>query len=255
LLREGSHPQLSTVDQPTVTDAHRKVTLPEPVPILMYHHIAAMPSTEASQNILFVSPEHFESQLRWLAAHGYTTVSLDDVVHPVPMVKKPIILTFDDGYEDAYTQAYLLLQRYGFAGTFYLVVRDLDRPGFLNDAEIHTMQAAGMRFGSHSITHPDLTTIPELQALREIYESRRSLERLLGVLVVDFCYPGGLFNPAIETFAASSGYMTATTTVNQTNAGAVDLLQLNRLGVQDDTDIETLLTEPSIGGAGARVSE
>ena len=218
----------------------QQVTLTTPVPILMYHHIATVP--DGGNSILFVSPEHFKDQLRWLAENGYQTVGLDDLRRPSTLPRKPIILTFDDGYQDAYDQALPILEQYDFRGTFYLVTNDLDKLGFLDEAEIIDMTARGMRFGSHTLSHPDLTAITPAQAAEEVYGSTKLLERILGISVTDFCYPGGLYDPSVETTVMNSGYTTATTTVDDTNTGTVDPFTLSRIPVHDDTDLAHLPT-------------
>ena len=211
------------------------IRLPAPVPILMYHHIATVPN---GGDILYVSPEHFATQLEWLKEHGYQTVGLDYIRHPSAITGKPVILTFDDGYHDAYEQAFPLLRSHDFQGTFYIVTNDLDKFGFLNEIELLEMASNGMRFGSHTLSHPDLTAITPTQVGNETYGSKKLLERILGVPVTDFCYPGGRFTPDTETIVTNSGYLTATTTVDDTNTGAIDPFALNRIPVRDDTDFD-----------------
>ena len=129
----------------------------------MYHHIQdAPPGSNALRRDLSVSPQNFEAQLRYLQQEGYQTVSLYDLVLHLtvgkPLPERPIILTFDDGYADAYTQAFPLLQHYGFTGTFFLTSAPIDanNPAFLSWDNVREMHEAGMAMEVHSYDHSDL---------------------------------------------------------------------------------------------------
>jgi len=221
--------------------APRAISLSQPVPILMYHHIQIFPGSHNPADAdIFVSPHVFETQLQWLAAHNFQTVGLDYFAHPTPLPKKPIVLTFDDGYEDAYSTAFPLLKKYGFTGTFYPIVNDIDQSGFLTTGEILEMEKGGLTFGSHTLTHPNLTTLSSAQAQQEIYASKIILQRITGTPITDFCYPGGTFNAAVETIVQNSGYATATTTVAATNSGTLDPLTLKRVQIKNGTDMGTV---------------
>lgn len=243
LEEEGLTPTPFT---PATLDTHvpvREAALPFAVPVLMYHHVADFPeSAGVGDEILYVSPKTFNNQMGFLSSNGFRTTRLDRLTDTLAMKvgDKPVVLTFDDGYEDAFTTVLPILKRYGFQATFYVVVDDIGKPGYLTQDEILEMQSEGMRFGSHTLTHPDLTALSISQAENEIYGSKFALERLLGETVSDFCYPGGLLNGSIRDIVANSGYETATTTVNDTNRGTVDPLRLNRLNIRETTDFRTV---------------
>ncbi|MEI8344427.1 MAG: polysaccharide deacetylase family protein [Candidatus Moraniibacteriota bacterium] len=209
------------------------------VPILMYHHIQDYPGGKNPADAsIFVSPASFEAQLNWLALNNFQTVNLSYFKNPTRISGKPIVLTFDDGYQDAYDQVFPILKKYGFRATFYPIVNNINKSGFLTKNEILEMQTNGMTFGSHSLSHPNLTEISEQQAEQEIYASKKILEKIIGKEVSDFCYPGGKLNQNAINILANSGYQTATTTSNKVNLGKTDPLQLNRLDVQNDTHFE-----------------
>ncbi len=211
------------------------------VPILMYHHIQDYPyGKDLSSVSIFVSPANFEAQLNWLALNNFQTVNLSYFQNPTRISGKPIVLTFDDGYQDAYDQVFPMLRKYGFAATFYPIVNNIDKSGFLTKKEILEMQASGMTFGSHSLSHPNLTEISESQAQQEIYASKIILQQITGKEVLDFCYPGGKLNQNAINIVANSGYRTAVTTSNKINLGKTDSFQLNRLDIQNDTRFENL---------------
>ncbi|MEI7749660.1 MAG: polysaccharide deacetylase family protein [Candidatus Moraniibacteriota bacterium] len=228
-------------DMPAGLDADtapEELSVSPPVPILMYHHIREY-GNDGNPSI-YVSPQRFEEQLQWLFSHGFRTVGLDYFRHPTPVSGKPFILTFDDGYQDAYDQAFPTLKKYGFQATFYIVTNDMNRSGFLSTGEMLEMKDAGMRFGSHSLSHPNLTQVFQGQAEREIYGSKNVLEEALGTTVDDFCYPGGANDRNVENIVANSGYKTATTTVSEVVSGPTDPLRLNRMNIGDSTRFDDL---------------
>ncbi len=211
-------------------------SVPTAVPILMYHHISGYPND--GNPSIYASLWSFEVQMEWLSSHGFRTVGLDYFRYPKKIDGKPIILTFDDGYQDAYTQAFPVLKKYGFLATFYIVTDDIDRNGYLSKNEISEMRSAGMNFGSHSLSHPDLTAASQRRAEREIYNSKKILEQVIGTTVTDFCYPGGAHNWNVENIVANSGYTTATTTDNDVVFGKIDPLRLNRLNIGNETNFD-----------------
>lgn len=160
----------------------RLSTAAHTLPVLMYHHVNPVPGT------LTITPANFESQMRWLARHGYSTLGAADVEaflagRPVP--KKSVVLTFDDGMLDNYVHAHPILQRYGLHAIMFLVTgwnhdgparphagesgqvsvpsreqgKALLEAGRTDDvtvrwSEIECMQAAGtFEFHSHTHTH------------------------------------------------------------------------------------------------------
>ena len=215
-----------------------EISVPFPVPILMYHHIQDYPGN--SNSILFVSPQNFESQMKWLSDNNFQTVSFDYLKNPTKLSGKPVILTFDDGYKDAFEIALPILEKYNFQATFYLIVDDINKPAYLTKDEILELKNDGMHFGSHTLSHPDLTTISEQQAEQEIYGSKTMLEQLIGSKISDFCFPGGVSDEEIENIVINSGYSTATTTASGINVGDIDPFKLNRLNILNDTKFQNL---------------
>jgi peptidoglycan/xylan/chitin deacetylase (PgdA/CDA1 family) len=133
------------------------------VPILMYHYISTPPAgADIYRKDLSVTPQRFESHLQYLVSAGYQVVTLDDLLYALtqgrPLPPKPVILTFDDGYEDNYENAFPLLRKYGMVGHFFVISDFVNagRPGYMSWEQIQEMAAAGQRFGSHSRDHPAL---------------------------------------------------------------------------------------------------
>lgn len=219
-------------------------TMPTAIPILMYHYIRdySNPNDPVGEN-LSVSPSQFEEQINWLKVNGYQSVFPDFFENPKPLALKPVILTFDDGYQDAYDSAFPLLQKYQMAGMFYLIVNKIGTPGYLTWNEILEMKKAGMSFGSHTLTHPDLRNLTNANLEKEMNESKEILEQKLGREITDFCYPSGKYNDEIMKIVQSDGYKTAVTT----DSGIANLkdnpLLLKRLRISENTSFQTILSK------------
>ena len=187
----------------------------------MYHHISPTAPSDPSQSQLTVTTADFRRQLEHLRAQGYTSISLtelfDAAYNNAPLPPKPVILTFDDGYDDAFTYAFPLLQEYGFKGTFAVITGQVGKLWYLNWEQIKTMAAAGMEFASHTVNHADLRTILDDAIGNELKNSKRALEEQLGKPVSFFVYPFGepfrsgsqVRQQAVLSLLRESGYLGA----------------------------------------------
>lgn len=214
------------------------------VPILMYHYIRnAEGESELGKN-LSVSPENFAAQMKFLKDDNYFSVKLADLADPDRAAisrayydkKKPIVITFDDGYDDAYTQAFPVLKNNGFIGTFFVIRNYTGREGRLNDAQISEMQKAGMEFGSHTLSHPDLTKISLDDARSQIFDSKGDW--------LTFCYPSGRFNDQIVSLVQEAGYLAAVTTKIGIARETTNLLEIPRVRIED-TSIQAFIDKIS----------
>ena len=114
---------------------------------------------------------------------------------PAPFNRGIVSLTFDDGWTNQYTNAAPLLNKYGQNATFYIISGELnDQPDYMSKAQISSLIASGNEIGSHTITHPDLTTLTLAQAQNQMQQSQATLQNTFGVPVTDFAYPYGAYN-------------------------------------------------------------
>lgn len=191
--------------------------------ILTYHSISDGDSP------LKISPAFFAEQMEWLAANDDIRVlSLSlflDERQLVP-VRETVILTFDDGYADFYTHAAPILLKHKLRATVFLPTAYVGRtnawPGqpawvkeepLMSWEQIKELAAAGIDFGSHTVNHPDLTTLPPAEVERELAESKREIEQRAGQKVVEhFCYPYGKWNQAVRD-ATMHHYKSACSTI------------------------------------------
>lgn len=185
------------------------------VPILMYHYVRVNP--DPSDRIgygLSVTPASFEQQMAFLAARGYRSVLVRDLAPGAswPVGEKVVAITFDDGYADAYLEAYPVLRRHGLQATFYVITSLVERGNYLSWSQVQALADGGMGVGSHTVTHPDLTRLGALGLNRELVDSRNELERRLRRPATDFCYPSGKQDAAARAAVGEAGYRTAVTT-------------------------------------------
>ena len=207
----------------------------------MYHYIRNYHDPRDPIGInLSVSPENFDRQMTWLSTHDYTTVSPHYLTHPYRLDHKPVIITFDDGYQDAFAEALPVIQKYHLTATFYPIVGKIGTTGYLTWDELVAMHTSGMTIGSHTLTHPNLTTLTSDMLRHELADSKRALEDHLGTPITDFCYPSGKYSSTIEAAVRATGYTTAITTASGRSTEHSNPLALPRLRITDTTNFDVL---------------
>lgn len=180
--------------------------LNQSIPVLLYHRIGQ------EDNPYTITAEHFESNVKALSQEGYTTVSLNQVQQiiqhkSVVLPEKPLIITFDDGYLDNYLYAFPLLQKYSMVASFYIITGIIGQADRLTIPQIREMQAAGMDFGSHTVTHRLLGTLSVDEVKTELAQSKVTLEQIVGGKVNFVAYPGGSYSSDTLQIAQEAGYM------------------------------------------------
>lgn len=190
--------------------------LPEPegFPILEYHQVTDEP-LDPVYEIYNVPPAEFSAQLDYLQAEGYTTITLQDFMRVVhgkgSLPPKPIILTFDDGYEDNYSEMFPVLKAHGMTAVVYVITNEIGKAGYLTLDELKEMQQYGLEIGSHTSDHLDLTTLDAHTQRRQLKESKTFLEWSGLSTIYSFSYPNGAFNADLEKILREENYLTAVT--------------------------------------------
>ncbi|MBI2487673.1 MAG: glycosyltransferase [Deltaproteobacteria bacterium] len=220
------------------------------LPILRYRHVGPIKSN--TQKLSTVTPETFEEQLCYLRDTDHQSISLYEWLYAVhsktPLSGRKVLITFDEGCHDFLTYAWPLLKRYGFSATVFLITDRIVRSNSqyqnhqeettpLSWREIRQLQSEGINFGSYSISHPDLTSIPLREALREIRESRAILEKELGIYISSFAYPYGKFNRLIEYLVGICGYDFGLTFESSLCTMSHSLLALPRIKIEDSESL------------------
>ncbi|HEY6910699.1 MAG TPA: polysaccharide deacetylase family protein [Myxococcales bacterium] len=196
------------------------------VPILNYHSVAP----EGDE--FTVAPPTFERELDWLVANGYRTVSLHDLLesrdHGRRLPERSVILTFDDGKEDALRTVLPALRKRGMRGTFFVITGAVGRPGYLTWDGVRALAAAGMEIGSHTVTHARLADLDKERVDEELRRSRAALESELGRPIEALAYPYNSVRASIRRAAGAAGYRVA---VAGADHGSRDVLSLRRATV------------------------
>ena len=217
------------------------------VPILMYHRIDYVTaSTPAVTKALTVSPEVFRHQMRWLKRHEFHTIMQRSLFNALMcgshLRRKPIIVTFDDGYRDVYRYASPVIERFGMHATSYLITERIsgDDRSFLSWKQVRGFEKRGVEIGSHTVSHAALTALSDEGALSELVRSRRKLERKLDHRVTWLAYPYGDYDARIERLAKKAGYKLAVTTDWGSVQSAQRPFALKRLRILDTTGVSGL---------------
>lgn len=201
----------------------------------MYHYIRPSDPSNRLVDRLSVSPENFESQVGWLKENHFATIKTADLSDSNKTVisntygrgEKPLIITFDDGYADAFLTAYPILRKHNFSGTFYIIRNAVGKPNYLTQAQIEELQSAGMEIGAHALDHLDLTKMTLAEARRQIADSKSDAQ--------SFSFPAGKFNEAIKGLVKESMYTNAITTEEGVADQNSDLFELPRIRISNLT--------------------
>lgn len=206
------------------------------VPILMYHRIDWLPANpDALRRSLSITPSEFDSQVRFLKERGFTAVTLADVYEALQgkrkLPPKPVVLTFDDGYVDNYANAFPVLKRYGFSGTFFVLTDVAGTGEYMSWEQLKEMHAAGMKIESHGRTHLDLAKLSSAGMSSQIKGARDAIEARLGATPRFYAYPSGSYNRDVIETVKTNGYLAAVTTVYGTDHTLQKAYELKRVRV------------------------
>jgi peptidoglycan/xylan/chitin deacetylase (PgdA/CDA1 family) len=218
------------------------------VPILMYHVIAAPPAGAPFPG-LYVVPSEFAEQMEALEHAGWHAVTLDQVqaywqrgVSLGP--GKPIVVSFDNGYQSQYTQALPVLQRLGWVGDENLQLTGLPpSQGGLSRRQVKGLVTAGWELDTQGFSHADLIALDAEGLHYQVAVARRTVQQRYGVPVNWFCYPSGHYDATVIAAVKAAGYTGSTTVVPGWAAPSEDRYRLHRLRVLGGTSPQALLAE------------
>lgn len=195
------------------------------IPILAYHSVAEASSPQFQRWV--IHPTLFQKHMQFLSEQGYTPITVSQLVVASQadkmdlLPKRPIVLTFDDAFQDFYTQALPILQTYNFTATLYVPTKyvgstslwlqkeqEADRL-LMTWEQIKTLSDFGIECGSHSHSHPQLDILTKDEARNELTVSRKILEDQLGKAVSSFAYPFGYHDRTTRQLVIEAGYSSA----------------------------------------------
>jgi len=162
------------------------------VPVLMYH---AVSDDTWGIRELFVSPADMEAQLQYLQENGFTTIHFSDLAR-IDQIEKPVLLTFDDGYLDNYTELFPLLQKYNAKATIFAITKSIGvHHLYFTWEQAREMADSGLvEIHSHTVGHPNLDELTYEEQQYELEQSKLDILRNLGRESYVLCYPTGRYN-------------------------------------------------------------
>jgi peptidoglycan/xylan/chitin deacetylase (PgdA/CDA1 family) len=240
--RSAFHPGSTVTGKPT---GHPGTT---PVPVLMYHVINPPPAG-APYPGLYVPAAEFAAQMEALKAAGWHAVTLDQVeaywTKGVPLGSgKPIVLTFDNGYESQYTNALPVLEKLHWVADENIQLTGLPpSQGGLTTGQVKGLIDSGWELDTQGISHADLVALTPSELTYQVESARRTLRRRYHVPVNWFCYPSGHYNAAVIDEVKAAGFVGSTTVVPGWASPSSDPFTLPRLRVLGGTTPSALLSE------------
>ncbi len=243
---EKIYPRLESLYQKVFVE--KNVSRFPEIPVLMYHRVVAKEPAYSKFN-LHVTQTDLEKQLLFLKVRGFQPITFEDLlIRRAP--SKPVILTFDDGYEDNYHCLFPLLKKHQMKAVVYLLGNRKPKTNFwdtpqgepevplLKPNQILEMSHSGLvEFGAHSLNHRKLTELKGPEIEKEVAGSKAALEAFLKKPVVSFAYPYGLVNEEIKQITLASGYTFGVAVNSGPTRFGGDLMEIRRVHMFPRTSI------------------
>jgi len=207
-------------------------------PVLMYH--TSSENNPGDYSDLYVKPSEFEKQIKYLTENNYTFCMFDDW-NNLQNITKPVFITFDDGYEENYTEIYPILQKYNAKITIFLVTNPAKIR--LTEEMIREMSDSGLvKFESHTATHPILTGISsdDSRLTDELRNSKLRIEKITGKPVLAISYPEGMYNEKVKE-KAREYYKFGLTTIYGRHRTDIDDFEIRRIGISRNDSINAFI--------------
>ncbi len=251
--------QVIKVDQPTKLDPEVESQVlwngtSDRLPILLYHSIE--PECSNALKEWSVSPQKFEEHLSALNEAGCQTITIDEcydwIYESTPLPKNAILITFDDGYQNFVDYAWPCLQRHNFTATVYLVANEIGKTNMwdrkygevkplMDWNQILKLREEGVSFGSHSASHPVLTSKTPKFVAEELMQSKEALENIFGEPIKSFAYPYGENNLITRFLTGIVGYDLGLTCASQISQLHNSPLGLPRIEISESQSGESIV--------------
>ncbi|MDF2988125.1 MAG: putative xylanase/chitin deacetylase [Eubacterium sp.] len=207
------------------------------VPILVYHSVTD--KMFSKNKALFTKPKEFEKQIKWIKNNGYTPIFADQLQDPA-RIHKPVVITFDDGYEDNYNTVFNIIKKYHVKITIFVATRFIDKQYYLTSREIGEMDRSGLvSIQSHTVSHHHLSQLSPSQLKYELEQSRDALFKITGKYPTIIAYPYGDYNEAIIS-EAKKFYSLGFSTSKGGFSNGPDKFTIKRYGVGRFTTLKNI---------------
>jgi peptidoglycan/xylan/chitin deacetylase (PgdA/CDA1 family) len=223
---------------------------PNSIRVLMYHRVIEDRDI-CAKYWTCVHVDDFRRQLEFLDRWGFTAITFEDYrlyqQGKLNLPRRPLIITFDDGYADTELYAYPVMREFGMKGVVFILgdrsinTNYWDRPHGLPTAplmeadQVIKLHNAGFEIGAHSMSHPKLTLMSDELAWDEIHQSKIQIETLLNSPIRCFSYPYGLVNESIKQMVSAAGYSVACSVFSGPATFAVEHFEIRRIAILNRT--------------------
>lgn len=200
------------------------------IPVVYFHSV-----DPSEKNEVTISPDRLREELEYIKNSGYTTLTMTEVydylINNKPIPEKSILITFDDGYMDNYTNAFPILKELDMKATIFLISGGIDNGYYLSTDQIKEMSKYGIDFQSHTVDHKYLDQLSYDEQLKQVTQSREDIKKITKKDVIAIAYPYGNYNDDTVKATEAAGYSLAFTTDRGLADRDDNKLELNRIYV------------------------
>lgn len=205
------------------------------VPVLMYHYIG----DEDNGKEICVSKQDFKKQINYLKDNNYKFLSLDELydyeINNKKFPRKAVVITFDDGYDNVYTNAFPVIKEFDAKGTVFVITSKIGDKHYLNKQQIKDLQQSGyIKIGSHSVNHKNMRELSFDEQLKELKDSKEELEKIIEDKINYAAYPYGSFNGDTIKASKKAGYKLAFQVYSGYTRTGDNIYKLKRLSALSD---------------------
>lgn len=215
------------------------------VPIICYHSINKDPSIK---NPIIISEQKLRQHLQTIKDCGYTTLTMSQLnnylVEDKPIPEKSVVITFDDGYIDNYTNAFPILKEFNMNATIFVISSYSDGVSYMTPNQVKEMSDYGIDIESHTVSHNKLSTLSYEEQLKELKNSKEAIEKITSKPVISIAYPEGKYNEDTKKAVLEAGYSMGFTIERGYADRSDNIAQLNRICVDytyKPSDIKKIL--------------
>lgn len=205
--KEGTSPQESSEKEAIPLEGITVINDNRGVPIICYHHVC---EDNPSKSSIVVTNEKFTEHLKTLKDNGYTTLTIsqlnDYLFNNKPIPEKSVMITFDDGYNDNYSNAFPILKEFNMNATIFVISALIDTDNYMTSSQVKELSDYGIDIQSHTANHVDLITLSYEDQLKEFIVSKETLEKVIEKPINSIAYPLGHFNEDSKKAAKDAGY-------------------------------------------------